>query len=120
MVAELQHDDGTWSSFRCERPPEKLLDEIMKNRLVFYEAAGRLQPEQILDMIPISFPIVNVLDRDLFPGVGYFDVEKATGEHRPYFSNVSWITLCRKIAEEDMHNLGSIFDICEGLISSTM
>ena len=52
MVAELLMDDGTWSSFLCERPPNKLLDAIFEKRLAFYEAAGRLQPEKILEMRP--------------------------------------------------------------------
>ena len=74
----------------------ELLDEIMKKRLQFYEAARRLDPKEIYDMIPITFPSANVLDRDLFPGVGKFDVEKALGENRPYFSLVSWVLRCQK------------------------
>ena len=107
MVAELQMTDGTWVSFLCERPPDKLLDQIMKKRLEFYEAAKRLEPEAIIDLIPITFPIMNVLDRDLFHGVGRFDVDKALKESHPYFSMVSWIVMCQKIAKGDMVNLGS-------------
>ena len=68
-----------------------------------------------MDLIPITFPLCDVLDRDLYPGVGLFDVEKAFEESRPYFSNASWITLCMKIAEDDMSNLASIFEVCERL-----
>ena len=112
MVGELLMEDNTWTSFLRKRPPAKLLDAIMENRLAFYEAAGKLQPEKIMDMIPITFPMVNVLDKDLYPGVGYFDVDAAMREERPYFSNGSWVALCRKIAAEYINNLGSIFDLC--------
>ena len=112
MVAELLMDDGKWASFLCERPPNKLLDAIFEKRLAFYEAAGRLQPEHFFQMIPITFPMTNVLDKDLYPGVGYFDVDAAMAMQRPYFSGLSWVTLCRKIAAEDMGNLESIFDLC--------
>ena len=104
-------DDGQWASFLCERPPPKLLDAILAKRLEFYEAAKRLQPEKIMSLIPITFPAVNVLDRQLFPGVGHFNVDAAMRIQAPYFSNVSWVVLCRKIAAEDMTNLASIFDL---------
>ena len=98
--------------FLCERPPNKLIDAIFAKRLEFYEAAGRLQPDQIFQMIPITFPMTNVLDKDLYPGVGYFDVEDAAAMQSPYFSALSWVTLCKKIAAHDMVNLASIFDMC--------
>ena len=116
MVAEIQMDDRTWNSFLCVRPPQKLLDEIMKKTLQFYGAANRLDPKEIYDMIPITFPSANVLDRDLFPGVGKFDVERALGENHPYFSLASWVQLCQKIAQQDLNNLGSIFAICEQMV----
>ena len=112
MVAELMMDDGAWSSFLCERPPNKLIDAIFAKRLEFYDAAGQLQPDQILDMIPITFPMKNILNKDLYPVVGYFDVENAAAMQDPYFSAASWVTLCKKIAERDMVNLASIFDLC--------
>ena len=115
MVAELRMDDGSWASFLCERPPGKLLDAIFEKRLTFYEAAGRLTPEAILSMIPITFPMNNVLDRDLYPGVGRFDVDAAIANNQPYFSMVSWVTLCRKIAAEDTTNLKAIFDLCTAM-----
>ena len=88
----------------------------MEQKLAFfYEAAGRLRPENIMNLIPATFPMENVLDRDLFPGVGVFDVDRAMRERHPYFSNVSWITLCRKIVAGDMDNVGSIFDLCNTL-----
>ena len=54
----------------------------------------------------------NVIDKDLYPGVGYFNVEDAMAMQSPYFSALSWVTLCKKIAAQDMVNLASIFDIC--------
>ena len=71
MSAELLMEDNTWTSFLCERPPGELLDTIMEKRLALYEAAGKLQPEQTMTTIPITFPAVNVIDKDLYPGVGY-------------------------------------------------
>ena len=59
--------------------------------------------------------MTNVLDKDLYPGVGIFNVDRAMEEQRPDFSNISWATLCRKIAAEDMGNLGSIFDLCTAM-----
>ena len=69
MVSEIMMEHGTWQAFLCDRPPQKLYDENFRKRFAFYDAAGQLEPEQILDQIPITFPIVNVLDKDLFPGI---------------------------------------------------
>ena len=115
MVSKIMMENGTRQAFLCDRPPDKLIDEMFKKRLAFYDAAAELEPEQILDQIPITFPIVNVLDRDLFPGIGIFDVEKAEKEARPYFSQVSWILLCQKIVLKGMNNLQSIWDVCTEL-----
>ena len=78
-------DDGSWTSFLCERPPGKLLDAIFEKRLKFYDAAGKLSPDEVMDMIPITFPMANVLNKDLYPGVGIFEVERAMLEQRPCF-----------------------------------
>ena len=96
-------------------PPKKLLDAIFQKRLEFYDAAATLTPDEIKGMIPITFPMTHIIDRNLFPGIGRFNVEKADAENQPYFSKVSWIALCRKIAACDMHNLASIFDLCSTL-----
>ena len=115
MVAELRLDDGTWASFLCERPPAKLLDAIFHKMLAFYEAAGRLSAKEILEIVPITFPRDNILDQDLYPVVGRFNVDAAIRDCQPYFSIVSWVTLCRKIAANDMENLASIFEVCTAL-----
>ena len=98
--------------FYVKRPPNKLIDAIFAKRLELYDAAAQLQPDQILDMIPITFPMKNVLNKDLHPGVVYFDVGNAAAMQDPYFPAASWVTLCKKIAEQDMVNLASIFDLC--------
>ena len=114
-VADDEIGPGLWGAFLCDRPPLKLYEHIVKKRLAFYEAARRLSPEEILDLVPITFPITNVVDRGLCPGVGKIDVDGELRRGAPYFSMTSWITLCMKIALGDMHNLGSIFDTCEQL-----
>ena len=82
MVAELQMENGSWIAFMCGRPPCKILDAIFQNRSKFYEAAGRVQPEEIMKETPITFPVINVLE----PGVGHFDVERVMGERMPHFT----------------------------------
>ena len=77
MVSELKLDDGTWAAFVCERPPDKLLDCIFEHRLQFYEAAKKLRPDEIWHMISITFPTTNILDKELYPGVGRLDVGNA-------------------------------------------
>ena len=83
------------------------MDVITLKRLAFCEAAGRLQPEQILGIIPITYPILtinDILDKDLFPRVGLFDVDqalmasKSDAEQRPYFTVDNWAVLCKRIA----------------------
>ena len=113
MVAELEVSPGNWEVFLCERPPDKLLDEIFQKRLEFYDAAKKLNPNQIWTLIPITFPTRCVVDPILFPGVGHLNVESCLG--KPYFSLASWIVLCQKIAAKDMTNLQAIFDICTQL-----
>ena len=43
---------------------------------------------------------------------------KSDAEQRPYFTVDNWAVLCKRIAAEDMDNVGSIFDMCEGMILS--
>ena len=97
MVAELMMEDGTWSSFLCERPPNKLVDAIFAKMLEFFDAAAQLQPDQILDMIPITFPMKNILNTDLYPGVGYFNVENAAAMQDPYFQLLAGLHCVRKL-----------------------
>ena len=41
---------------------------------------------------------------------------KSDAEQRPYFTVDNWAVLCKRIAADDMDNVVSIFDICEGMI----
>ena len=115
MLVEILLDSGEWKAFLCERPPAALLDAIFLRRYRFYDAAGKLSADQIWGMVPIVFPTTYQLNPELFPGVGKYAVDAANKEKMPFFSTISWITLCRKIAEKDLGNLKCIFDLCEEL-----
>ena len=109
MVAELEVAPDAWEAIFCERPPQKLLDDIMKHRLEFYTATGRLIPEDVQKLIPMTFPVTHLLDPTTFPGCERFPIDDWIRQGKPYFSLASWIALCEKICDNDMDNLSPFF-----------
>ena len=84
-------------------------------RLAFYDAASKLAPEEIKAMIPMTFPATHILDPKLFPGVAKFPVDDWIAEGRPCWTTASWVAFCIKIAQKDMVNLASVFEVCQKL-----
>ena len=118
MVAELEVTPYVWEAFLCERPPTKLLDAILRKRLELCEAPQRLSPEDVQRMIPITFPATHVFDPDTLPGCARFPVDDWIREGKPYMSLASWVILCKKICENDMQNLASVFSVCKEIVAA--
>ena len=76
MVVQVGTSPGTWESFLCVCPQPTLLDMIMGCNLQFYEASERLLASEIAELIPLTFPVTQVMDQDFFPGVARCPVDR--------------------------------------------
>ena len=74
MVVEVKCDDGTWNALAIDRLPAQLGDEIKKHRVAFHMAAKNLTPDEVNDLIPISFPITHNVEG--FAGVAQCTLEE--------------------------------------------
>ena len=68
-----------------------------------------ISPEELLEIVPMSFPMTHVVDADVFPGIAKYPVDEWLEQGAPRQSAHGWIKLGRKIASNDMLNLESIF-----------
>ncbi len=100
----------------CRRPPPQLWDAIYKKREAFYEAAGKVSPEDILAAIPITFPQTHVVGADIFPGVSRFPVDDWEDAGEPIMTQAMWCTFAMTIAEKD-ERLVDIFDLGKDVLS---
>ena len=71
QVLELNMGDGTWEAISAERLPAILDDEIKKNHREFLAATKLLSPEDLHDILPMSFPQTRVLPTP-FPGIARY------------------------------------------------
>ena len=73
MVVELRTELG-YEAFVADRIPPILDDEIKKNHADFYNAAAKLTAADLLDDLPMSFPVTHTLPG--IPCVARFPVDK--------------------------------------------
>ena len=120
MVVELKMSDKSWSAFMSDRLPSELDDAIKGKHAEFYMVARSLRPDQLLEAIPMGFPMTHLLSG--FPGVAKYPVDRWEQESEPYMSVKSWAKLCMNIAQNEETNLGRIMEVAkkyEGARSST-
>eukprot|EP00975_Prorocentrum_lima_P047113 9850767-Prorocentrum_lima.AAC.1 len=56
--------DGRWEAFMADRFQEQLDDEIKKVHKEFYLASQHLEPEELLDSLPITLPMTHMYEEE--------------------------------------------------------
>ena len=116
MVVELQMADDSVEAFASDRLPTILDDEIKRKKAEFYEAARKLEADELLDIIPVTFPMTHLLKG--CPVVARYPVDEWEAQGCPYFSQRSWCSLCMKVAQKDETNLAGIMENAKKLLVS--
>ena len=116
-VIDIMLDDGTWRCFIAELPPRLLMEEIELVQETFDKATQKLTDADFADVVPITFPRLDVIDPIKAPDVFRFDWEKWYAEGKPTLDQQGWILLTMIIAGQDLVNLSRLFDLAEWLES---
>ena len=117
QVAELRLDDGTWTAFSADRMPTELDDEIKRVHAEFFKASQFVTPDDLKYVIPMTFPMTNVLEGDDFVGIARYPIDQWMANGEPKITVTGWIKLCIKIATKDTMNLDSVLKVGEKLLS---
>ena len=81
MVVEIRTKEDMWVSFASERLPTELDDAIKAKHSIFYNAAAKISPEQLLASLPMTFPMTHPYKG--FPGIARYPVSKRENEGQP-------------------------------------
>ena len=111
MVVELLLADNTWTAFVSARLPQELDDAIKGKRAEFYMGARDLSPDELLESVPMAFPMTHLVDG--FPGVARYPVDEWEAAGAPIMTVKSWVKLCMRVAMNDLSNLQHILDIAQ-------
>ena len=117
MVAEVLCADGVWAAFSADRMPQQLDDEIKKAHAAFYMAGRKLNETELLNIIPVTFPMTNLLPG--FKFIASYPVDEWEEQQLPCFTVISWCKLAMLIAEKDMANLQQCFEVAKKISDKT-
>jgi len=103
--------DGTWEAFMADRFPEQLDDEIKKKHKDFYMAAQHLDPEELMEELPMTLPVTHLLNINgvEINGVAKYPLDEWEKQGQPMITTSGWIKLCMKICAKDMKNLENVY-----------
>ena len=113
MVVELKMANDEWESFMAARLPVELDDAIKKHHADFYLAQKTLTPQELQDILPISFPMTHRMPD--FPGVAKYPIDTWVREGSPKLTEDGWSNLCMKIARKNLRALHEVFDVADRL-----
>ena len=116
MVVELRLGDGEWTAFMSDRLPNELDDAIKNKRAAFYMAAGNITPDQLLEVIPMTFPLTHLVDG--FPGVARHPMDAWERTGPPLMTAKSWANICMRVAMSDLTNLQDIMEVSQKIASA--
>jgi hypothetical protein len=102
-----------WVCFMAARLPQELDDEIKVVQEHFHRARGRVTAAEILEAIPVVYPVTNAVDPKGLPGVSKWNYALWKSEGQPHLSQAGWRTLCLIIAKKDPVNLAALFTTAE-------
>ncbi len=102
---------GEWQSFMADRLPIELDDAIKKKHADFYMAQKELTPTELMDVLPISFPVTHNLPE--FPGVSIYPIDAWEEAGSPMLTVVGWVKLCVRISKKNFERLESIFEAAQ-------
>ena len=117
MVAEVKCADGRWEAFVADRLPTQLDDEIKRVHAAFFLAGKKLNEEELLKIIPVSFPMTNHLKG--FKSIAKYPVDEWERQKLPCFTTKSWCKLAMLIASKDMVNLHRCFELAKKIDEET-
>ena len=69
-------DEGTWTAFSADRMPTELDDEIKRVHAECFKASQFVTPEDLKDVIPMTFPMTNLLEGDDFVGIARYPIDQ--------------------------------------------
>ena len=118
QVITVEMPDGTYQSFAASRMPPKLDNEIKKVKQFVHMAAANLEPEEVKDLIPMTFPMAFNIPG--FPYLAQYPIDEWEKGGAPFFSEVSWYKLAMRIARNDLKNLGRLFEFAEEKLAAKL
>ena len=127
LVIEMQTTQADGSkqreAFNSERLPWLLENALKKNtvRKCFEVASRRLEPAEVMKMLPVRFPMNHVAigrhpvtNAELkFSGVAKCPLSEWETAGRPMMRQKDWCELVMRIAQYDMSGLRSLYDVAK-------
>ena len=119
---EVKHGDGTstWEAFNSERLPWLLESKLKENcvRKAFTLASHRLEPAEVLRMLPSRFPMTHVaLGRHPvtgvemeFKGIAKYPLSEWEAKGRPTMTQKDWCEFVMRISQFDLTSLRPLYD----------
>ena len=111
MVVEIKQEDGSWDSVVAERLPSELDDAIKGHHAAYYMAQKDLTPEELLDVLPMAFPMTHAHPE--FPGIAKYPVDAWEKPGAPTLTPKSWRKLAMRAASRDTTNLAKVFEVAK-------
>ena len=108
MVVEIMQQDGTWESLVAERAPSELEDAIKGHHAKYYMAQNELTPEELLDVLPMAFPMTHTHPE--FPGIAKYPVDAWEKAGAPMVAVKSRCKLGMRVASKDPTKLGRVLE----------
>eukprot|EP00959_Pyramimonas_sp_CCMP1952_P302891 6337238-Pyramimonas_sp.AAC.1 len=108
MVAEL-NVEAAWQALIAERLLRQLDDAIEECRGVFFDAAEKISPEELFDVIPLSSPMTREIGGRDF--VTRCPVDPWEGQGKQAFTAQSRCEEALQIAENDEDHLQEVMKV---------
>jgi hypothetical protein len=123
MVIEVRVDseEGTWEAFLSERLPP-IIDDCIKGEhlAAFQKAMGKVSPDEIYDLLPMTFPKTHNLVHNgkVLRGISKYPIDEWMKKDRPVMTSLMWVTFVRAVAMHDVENLTHILDLTDSIAKS--
>ena len=76
-----------------------------------------MTPDDLKDVIPMTFPMTNLMDADDFMGIAKYPIDEWMANGEPKITVSGWVKLCIKIATKDTVNLMNVYQVGEKLLA---
>ena len=76
-----------------------------------------MTPEDQEEVIPMTFPMANLMEGDDFMGIAKYPIDDWMANGEPRITVSGWIKLCIKIATKDTVNLANVLQVGEKLLA---
>ena len=82
-------------------------------RPAFFMAPQELTANELLDILPVTYPLTHQLPE--FPGVAQYPVDAWVALGSPMLTTTGWIKMCMCIAHKNMTELHTVFEAAKKL-----